>query len=50
MNSKFVIAMILYAVLGVIAWFVLTGNVRLFILILFAAIALKTYIARKAGW
>ena len=49
MNSKFAIAMVLYAVLGVVAWFLLTGNVRLFILIFFAAMALKTYIARKAG-
>ena len=40
----------IYAVLGTIAVCVLRGNFRLAVLILLAGLALKTWIARAAGW
>lgn len=50
MRSKFAVVMIVYAVLALIGWFVLTGNMRLFVMILLGGLAIKTYIARAAGW
>jgi hypothetical protein len=50
MKSKFAAAMIVYAVLALIGWFVLTGNIRLFVMILLGGLAVNTCIARAAGW
>ena len=47
-NRKFAIALGLYCVIGVVAWFNLTGKVRLFLIILLGAFAFKTWIARVA--
>jgi hypothetical protein len=50
MRKRLVPALTAYAVLGVIAFFVLTGAAREVVLILFGALALRTLIAYKAGW
>jgi len=50
MPSRFVVVMIIYAVLGLVAMGVLEGKMRWFILIFLGALACKTYIARRAGW
>jgi hypothetical protein len=50
MPSKFVVAMIVYAFLGLIAVIVLHGQFRWAVLILLAGLAVKTLIARRAGW
>ncbi len=50
MKSKFAVAMTIYAVLALAGWFVLTGNMRLAVLILLGGLAVKTCIARAAGW
>ena len=42
--------MVIYGVLALIGWFVLTGNMRLFVMILLGGLAVKTWIARSAGW
>ena len=49
-TRKFAIAIGIYCVLAVIGWFALSGNIRLFLIILLGAMALKTWIARAAGW
>jgi hypothetical protein len=50
MNKRLVGAFTAYAVLAVIAFFVLKGTALYVVLILFAAFALRTLIAHKAGW
>lgn len=50
MPSKFVVAMIVYAVLALIAIVVLEGRLRLFMVVFMGALAFRTYIARRAGW
>ena len=50
MRSKFAVAMMVYAVLALTGIFVLDGKVRLAILILLGGLAIKTVIARGAGW
>jgi hypothetical protein len=50
MKSKFAIVMVVYLVIAVIAVFVLTGQIRLAVLILMGGLAVKTLIARGAGW
>ena len=42
--------MVIYGVLALIGWFVLTGSMRLFVMILLGGLAVKTWIARSAGW
>jgi len=50
MPSKFVVVMILYAFLALVGLVVLSGQFRWAILILLGGLAIKTLIARKAGW
>ena len=50
MPSKFVLVMIVYAVLALIGIVLLEGQFRLAILILLGGLAVKTLIARRAGW
>jgi hypothetical protein len=50
MSTKFVVAMIVYAVLAVIAAFWIEGTLRIAVWILLGGLALKTLIARAAGW
>jgi len=47
---KFWIAMAAYAVLAVIDTFWLEGTLRIAVWILLAGLALKTVVARQAGW
>jgi len=47
---KFLPAMIAFGVLAVIAWFWLAGTPRLAVLVLLGGLALKTMIAKAAGW
>lgn len=47
MNGRLIAAMVAYTVLAALAGFTLEGNLRLFIWILMAALALKTYAAHK---
>jgi hypothetical protein len=50
MKNKFAVAMIIYGVLGLTAAFVLHGQFRWAVLILLGGLAIKTWIARAAGW
>jgi hypothetical protein len=50
MPSKLTAVMIIYAILGLTAIFVLDGKFRLAVLILLGGLAVKTLIARRAGW
>jgi hypothetical protein len=50
MKSKFAIVMVVYSALALIAVFVLSGQIRLAVLILLGGLAVKTWIARAAGW
>jgi hypothetical protein len=50
MKPSFAFAMVTFAILGILAAFTLDGSVRPVCLISLAALALKTLIARKAGW
>jgi hypothetical protein len=50
MPSKFIVVMIVYALLALIAIFLLHGQFRLGVLILLGGLAVKTLIARQAGW
>jgi len=50
MNTRLIWAMGTYAVLALLAAFTLDGTFRLAVWILMAGLALKTYIAYKAGW
>ena len=51
MNKRFAVAMGIYAVLALLAAFTLDGGlIRNAVWILMAGLAVKTYIAHKAGW
>ena len=50
MPSKFFVVMIIYALLALIGIFALHGQFRWAILILLGGLAVKTLIARRAGW
>jgi hypothetical protein len=51
MNKRLTAAMGTYAILAVLAGFTLDGGImRNFVWILLAGLALKTYIAYRAGW
>jgi len=50
MKSKFAVVMAVYALLALIAVAVLHGQFRLAVLILLGGLAVKTWIARAAGW
>jgi len=51
MNKRFITAMATYAVLALLAAFTLDGGLmRNAVWILMAGLAVKTYIAYKAGW
>jgi hypothetical protein len=51
MNKRLLVAMSTFAILAVLAAFTLDGGMlRNFVWILLAALALKTYIAYRAGW
>ena len=50
MSTRLISAMSAYAVLVLLAAFTLDGALRYFIWILMAGLALKTWIAHKAGW
>ena len=50
MQSKFAIVMTVFAVLAIIAAIILRDKFRLVVLIFLGGLALKTLIARKAGW
>jgi hypothetical protein len=49
-HKRFWPAMGTYAVLSVLAAFTLDGVLRIAVLILMAGLAVKTWIAYKAGW
>ncbi len=44
------VAMIVYAVLAIVATFWIAGTLRIAVWILLGGLALKTLIARAAGW
>ena len=50
MKSKFAIVMMIYVALALIALLVLKGKILLFVLIFLGMLAVKTWIARAAGW
>lgn len=51
MNKRFLAAMATYTVLALLAAFTLDGGlIRNAVWILLAGLAVKTYIAHKAGW
>ncbi len=50
MKPTFQAAMVSYSVLAVLAGLALDGKLRVAVWILLAGLALKTWIARKAGW
>lgn len=50
MNKRFLWAMGTYAVLALLAGFTLDGVIRMALWIFLAGLAVKTYIAHKAGW
>jgi hypothetical protein len=50
MRVSFRTALVGYAVLALIAGFALEGNIRLAVWILLGGLAIKTWIARSAGW
>ena len=50
MNARFYSALAAYGVLALLAGFTLDGVLRLAVWILMAGLALKTWIAYKAGW
>jgi len=50
MHNRFLAAMGSYAVLALLAAFTLDGIFRAAVWILLGGLAVKTYIARKAGW
>lgn len=47
---KFWIAMAVYALIALLATFWIEGTLRTAVWILMAGLALKTVVARKAGW
>jgi hypothetical protein len=44
MKSKFIVGLLIYAVLGVLSWFTLDGNIRIATLVFLAGFALKMYL------
>jgi hypothetical protein len=50
MNTRFLLAMGAYAVLALLAALTLDGLMRNAVWILLGGLAVKTYIAQKAGW
>jgi hypothetical protein len=50
MNTRFLWAMGTYAVLALLAALTLDGLLRSAVWILLGGLAVKTYIAKKAGW
>jgi hypothetical protein len=50
MKPRFLKAMATFAVLAILAAFTLDGLIRAAVLIFLAGLAVKTYIAYKAGW
>jgi hypothetical protein len=51
MHRKFAVAMGVYAILAVLAGFTLDGGLlRNAVWVLLGGLALKTYIAHRAGW
>jgi len=50
MSARFVSAMCAYAVLATLAGLTLDGKLRIFIWVLLAGFALKTYAAYRADW
>jgi len=50
MNVRFLSSMTAYAVLAVLAGLTLDGVLRTAVWILMAGLAVKTWIAHKAGW
>jgi hypothetical protein len=50
MNKRLISAMAAYAVIAMLAGFTLTGLLRNAVWILMAGLAVKTWIAYKAGW
>jgi hypothetical protein len=50
MNTRFLWAMGTYAVLALLAALTLEGLMRNAVWILLGGLAVKTYIAKKAGW
>jgi hypothetical protein len=50
MKPRFLKAMATYAVLAILATFTLDGLIRTAVWIFLAGLAVKTYIAYKAGW
>ena len=50
MNTRFLWALAAYAVLALLAALTLEGTLRYAVWILLGGLAVKTYIAKKAGW
>jgi hypothetical protein len=50
MNTRFLWAMATYAILALLAALTLEGLMRNAVWILLGGLAVKTYIAKKAGW
>ena len=50
MNNRFLWAMGTYAILALLAALTLDGLMRYAVWIFLGGLALKTYIAKKAGW
>jgi len=50
MSQRLLLALSAYAVLALLAAFTLDGALRLAVWILMAGLAVKTWIAYKAGW
>jgi hypothetical protein len=50
MTARLRYAMIAYAVLALLAALTLDGKMRIFVLLLMAVLAFKSWIAYKAGW
>ena len=50
MHKRFWPAMGSYAILAILTTFTLDGKLRIALWVLLAALAVKTYIAHKAGW
>ena len=50
MSSRFLLAMAAYAMLALAAALTLDGALRTAVWILMAGLAVKTWIAHKAGW
>jgi hypothetical protein len=49
-QQKFLPALIAFVILGIIAWFWLSGTPRIAVLVLLGGLAAKTVIAKGAGW